>query len=57
MNQMLEVWLGIKPLPEAHRLTLSAISWISGVAGLASEVPPSIILVSCFFAGQDAEKK
>jgi hypothetical protein len=54
---MLEVWFGITPFPEVHPLTLLAISWISGVAGLASETPPRIILMSCFLAGLDTEKK
>lgn len=34
-------------------LTSLAISWISGVAGLASVKPPGIILANCSFAGQD----
>lgn len=35
-----------------HQLTSSAISWISGVAGLGSDKPPSSILANCFFAGR-----
>lgn len=48
-------WLRL--FPEWHQLTLSTISWISGVAGLASDKPPGIILADCFFAGQDAGTK
>jgi hypothetical protein len=57
INQILEVWFGITFFPEVHPLTLSAIFWISGVAGLASETPPYIVLMTCFFAGLDTEKK
>ena len=57
INQMLEVWFGITSFPEVHPLTLLAIIWISGVARLASETPPRLILMRCFFAGLDTEKK